>query len=792
MFRIPRKAIHLSFPSKLVIAAILILVSFQTYDLSFTAGIDSPLKWVFNHLFETGLQSGRDILFPHGPLAFFMYPLQDNLLIAVIVTGLLQLAMIFGIFTLAGAYRKNDLILPILLSGLLINLTGFNLLILANLSLFYLNYFNSKKAYLKYLGFVLTVFACYVKAYVAMLSVSITASFLLLELIRNRKWIHSAKDTSIILLSLFLCWLLIHHSFTGIFRYFIGMLNLSINNSAAAALYPDNSWILIGIFIIALILVPFLQKTKEGTYFGLLFLISIFLSWKHGMAREDIYHARNFFIYAVMLMTLFLLFNKKNIAINFIVIGIGLSAFYLNIGSLPTFSPMHIEFFGINNFIEITAKYKSITEKARNDTDKNLESNILPRQVVDNIGESAVDIYPWDYSIIPANRLNWNPRPVIQSYASYTPWLDRQNAKHFNSETAPEYIIWDLNKLTTDINGGSAESIDYRYLLNDEPNTLISMICNFEMFFKNESFLVLKKRNLPVQVESNTSEPFVSEWDNWIDLPEETGELLRANVKIKNNILGTLKSFFYKDEIFYIYLKMANDEILKYRIVPKNARDGIWLNPFMFQLESRYIHPEIRSIMFKCSNKEYLRDQIEIEWNTSSFHDNSDSTLFSFFHKDSTIDQCHLLDNTISLEKNMDMWSNVDLNLLLPNSYLGSNCYSVKSGSFSPSLELVLDTLGSVPVTIKASVWVKGEKADIPFVISVETMQDGVIEWHAINLREQIIDKSGWNHAFHYLNWDLSTLSETAVFKIYIINQSSKELLIDDFSVNITSTPANL
>ena len=80
----------------------------------------------------------------------------------------------------------------------------------------------------------------------------------------------------------------------------------------------------------------------------------------------------------------------------------------------------------------------------------------------------------------------------------------------------------------------------------------------------------------------------------------------------------------------------------------------------------------------------------------------------------------------------------------------------------------------------------------IPFVISVETMQDGVIEWHAINLREQIIDKSGWSHAFHYLNWDLSTLSETAVFKIYIINQSSKELLIDDFSVNITSTPANL
>jgi hypothetical protein len=86
---------------------------------------------------------------------------------------------------------------------------------------------------------------------------------------------------------------------------------------------------------------------------------------------------------------------------------------------------------------------------------------------------------------------------------------------------------------------------------------------------------------------------------------------------------------------------------------------------------------------------------------------------------------------------------------------------------------------------------VKGEKADIPFVISVETKQEGVIKWDAANLRDQIIDRSGWNHAFHHSSWDLSPHTDTVIFKIYIINESSKELMMDDFSVTLTSTMEN-
>ena len=181
-------------------------------------------------------------------------------------------------------------------------------------------------------------------------------------------------------------------------------------------------------------------------------------------------------------MTLFLVFNKKNILLNVIIISVGLSAFYLNISRLPSFFPHQTEVFSINNFFEFTGNIKDLSDRARTETSRNLASNKLPENLVNEIGDSLVDVYPWDYSIIPANQLKWTPRPVIHSYASYTSWLDKKNADHFSSKASPAFIVWDLNKTTSDFNGGSAESIDNRYLFNDEPNTMVSMISNYQRY----------------------------------------------------------------------------------------------------------------------------------------------------------------------------------------------------------------------------------------------------------------------------------------------------------------------
>jgi hypothetical protein len=74
----------------LLLALLVIAGTFPENNWSYSTGIDPPLFWVFNHLFETGLNLGRHIVFPHGPLAFFMYPLSNNILLATLVIALLK------------------------------------------------------------------------------------------------------------------------------------------------------------------------------------------------------------------------------------------------------------------------------------------------------------------------------------------------------------------------------------------------------------------------------------------------------------------------------------------------------------------------------------------------------------------------------------------------------------------------------------------------------------------------------------------------------------------------------
>ena len=98
-----------SFPAKiynsevvkiLSLAAIIIVATFPQVDLAYSVGIDPPLAWAFNFLFEHGLKAGKDIVFPHGPLAFLMYPLQANIVLAVIVTSLLKLLLVVNVYKL--------------------------------------------------------------------------------------------------------------------------------------------------------------------------------------------------------------------------------------------------------------------------------------------------------------------------------------------------------------------------------------------------------------------------------------------------------------------------------------------------------------------------------------------------------------------------------------------------------------------------------------------------------------------------------------------------------------------
>jgi hypothetical protein len=779
-----KNSVYLEIFYKLVLSVIVILICFPPVELTYTIGIDPPLAWVYNHFLKNGFENARAIIFAQGPLSFFMYPLQDNFILVLIVTTLLQLGIIFNLFSLTAHMNSKNWLLTFLISIILFKLLNFSLLILTNISLLYLLHYQSNNKIYKYIGLVLTSFAFYVKIQAAVISIAITASFLIIELVRHRKYLLFIQDIIIQFLLIFLIWLFMFKSLRYFFPYIYGMLNLAADNSAAVSLYPHNNWIYLIIYILTIVMVPFLQKDRSAYYFGFLFILSLFAAWKHGMAREDISHARNLFLYTFMLMTLFVLFSKKHLPANIIFISIGLLAFYLNLKNLPSYHSTRVEFLGVNNFSDFVTRYSSIKENANRKIENNLISNRLPRTVLEDIAESKVDVYPWDYSVIPANNLNWQPRPVIQSFLSYTSWLDKRNARHFSSEARPEFIIWDQDKITSDLNGGSSESIDNRYLLNDEPQTLLQILKHYRYHFKNSSFLILKKTDEPLNHDVHIAGPISSQWDTWISVPEKNGDLVRAKIVIKKNFSGMIKSFFYKDEASWIYYKLTSGEVFKYKIVPKNAKDGLWINPFILKPELKVLYPEVESIMLKNSNTKVMSDKILVNWEIFDFENTKDSLVYSFFHQTLPLKQNEILKVINTFEAADSSWSNQFQDHYISNCYQGTTSYSVASNSFSPTYSLNLDTIHTDSLLIQTSCWIRGSDSDIKFIISVES-RNKFIAYDAMDLDKQIIENTSWNHVYNYLYYEHPADFQNAIMKVYIWNRSKNNILVDDFMISL-------
>jgi hypothetical protein len=65
----------------------------------------------------------------------------------------------------------------------------------------------------------------------------------------------------------------------------------------------------------------------------------------------------------------------------------------------------------------------------------------LADSTLNTIGRSPVDIMPIDISLLLQHGLNYSPRPVIQSFAAYSPQLDSLNAGHFAGPSAPRFVL---------------------------------------------------------------------------------------------------------------------------------------------------------------------------------------------------------------------------------------------------------------------------------------------------------------------------------------------------------------
>jgi hypothetical protein len=769
-----------------LLALLVLIGTFPENDWSFSPGIDPPLFWVFNHLFDTGLNIGRHIIFPHGPLAFFMYPLSENILLATLVVSLLKGLLVFNVVFLFSDSKSLFKWFAAFVFAYLLSILGhFNHLILANILLLYCNYFQSNFKPYKFLAFVLTAFAFFVKAYVAIVAGTLFFSFVVYLFLQHKNFKKLLIDGLLLFGFMVFFWLLMFGTPRGFLNFVWGMFHLAQDNSSAASYYPQNNWIVLVLFMLSLLALFFTNRTKKSLFFGLLIALSLFASWKHAMAREDIFHTKGFLIYLIVCLFSFILFHRKNYARNLILAVFAIFLFSVNMKNAVNYYSYKYELFRVNNFVEFVSDFKSLKEKSEQSSLNKSVQNRLPKSILDEVSNATVDVYPWDYSIAAVNHLNWQPRVVIQSYAAYTSWLDKQNATHFSSELAPEYLIWENEKTTIDVNGCDLNSLDNRYLLNDEPQTIIELIRNYDLTISEGKFRLYKKREAALLFERNKIEERETNWGEWIDVPVVSNELLRVKLAFTKNLKQRLKSFLFKDEQFWIYLKLTDGSIHKYRIVPKNAADGLWINPYIFG--NRKVR-EIDKIMFKVSNQNMMSQNLSLEWETLVFPD-SPKRISNFFDLDYDLSDSLLYESTNYFEQNeTEYWSNISDDRLSTSAYKGEKAHTLNDNPYSSTFSFPLDSIPFGKLRIAADAWVNsvGYKnfKNISLVISIENEKGNLI-YKSINIDEQLIDRKQWNHIYKFVEFNHQ--EPNCKVGVYFWNNGKEEIFIDDFRVMIFS-----
>jgi hypothetical protein len=190
------------------------------------------------------------------------------------------------------------------------------------------------------------------------------------------------------------------------------------------------------------------------------------------------------------------------------------------------------------------------------------------------LGDSTVDVYPWETAYVPANGLRWATRPVAGSFSAFTPRLDELNAEFFASPSRrPHWLLWHMTYGTQSM----LESIDGRHLFWDEPKTLLAILRHYAPVRTGQVWLLIAEdtpRSVSIQSLNTVNAP----WGVWTPLPVGEGFLL-ARIEIQRPWTAQIRRILFREEPAFIEVRFRSGDTARYRFVPDQAASGLWINP---------------------------------------------------------------------------------------------------------------------------------------------------------------------------------------------------------------------
>lgn len=232
------------------------------------------------------------------------------------------------------------------------------------------------------------------------------------------------------------------------------------------------------------------------------------------------------------------------------------------------------------------------------------DKRYIPGHIIQQIGNSTIDIFPWDCAYLLEHEMNYQPRPVFQSFSAYTPYLQKINYESY-VKNAPKYLIYDY------------ESIDGRYPFSDETLLNTFIVKNYravDSFFSNgRTRMVMKRHNTsPLSIDLLREEKI-----NINSTVEKTGDANFVRIYLDYNTRGFKSSFFNRPPQVKLKFTTTGGEEMLYKTSTELLKAGVMIDKLITS-NSEYINiataSDIRYVQLVIEEQKYFEPDMTVKY----------------------------------------------------------------------------------------------------------------------------------------------------------------------------------
>jgi hypothetical protein len=283
--------------------------------------------------------------------------------------------------------------------------------------------------------------------------------------------------------------------------------------------------------------VPFHRAQWRSVLISAWLCMFIFVVWKHGFVRADLYHMGFFFgVVPLMALSLELLPCSRPLA-RLCSRGLVLACCAIAVVTVQSLFSSSLKSSLAQPFAGLRENLKSllqpsIAEHAQRELYEKARAAAQLPSLSERIGRSTVDVFGQQcYAIF--NNMNYHARPVFQTYLAYNDRLASLNEQFYLSQNAPKYVLFRLN------------AADRKFPPLEDSHFLRHLLLNFSSSGAEAPFLLLESRTSD-RAKLKLLRQGTAGLNERVHLPENKEGCIWLEVSIEPNWRGRLIQLFYK------------------------------------------------------------------------------------------------------------------------------------------------------------------------------------------------------------------------------------------------------